>query len=476
MNCIIMKFGGSCLESAESFERIIEITEIYKDSRKLYIASAFKGITDMLLNTAKNVNDPQFVDREISLIEKKHLDIIEDIFGQDTLHYNKCKKWLDRKLGEVEDCLADIEEFGLEPYYRDYISSFGEVLSTYILNQFLLSKGLNSVFISANNLIITDDEYNNAYPLYELTNVRIKKQIIPLLDNPKEDTICCITGFIGRNKIGYITTLGRGGSDYTATILARSVDDVGPKMDIRVILWKDVDGLLTIDPNYVPESVLIKNLDYMEAKRIANLGAKVLHPKCLEAIENKNIQVEIRNFHNPEETENYTTISGRTDKESIKGISTIENATIITVTSGSMVGVPGVLAKIFSVMGTHNISVSFVSQSSSEVSTSFVVRGEDGQKAISILKGEKGFSEFYKIHWEEIAVINITGKKVLDNETKAHIFMALAKKNIRVSSLSQSNYGVNLSLIVKKEKLRDGVILIHDALCEDFDTFTCDDK
>jgi len=472
---VVMKFGGSCLKDAQAFERIIEITKIYKDSRKIYVASAFKGITDMLLKTAENVHNPQFVDRNITLIEKKHLDIIEEIFSQDTRHYNKCRKWLDKKLGEVEECLADIEEFGLEPYYRDYISSFGEILSTYVLNQFLLSKGFNSVFIAANNLLITNDEYNNAYPLYELTNDRVRKQVIPLLENPKEDTICCITGFIGRNKIGYITTLGRGGSDYTATILARSIDEAGFEMDIKVIMWKDVDGLLTIDPKYVPESVLIKNLDYKEAKRIANLGAKILHPKCLEAIENKNIPLEIRNFDKPLEKKNFTTISGRTDRDSIKGISTIDEATIITITSGSMVGIPGVLAKIFSVMGEHDISVSFVSQSSSEVSTSFVVKGEDGERAINALKSDKEFTDFYNIHSEEIAIINITGKKVLDNETKSNIFKALAKRNVKVSSVAQSNNGVNLSLIVQKDKLIDGIILIHEALCEDFETFKCTD-
>jgi aspartate kinase len=304
----------------------------------------------------------------------------------------------------------------------------------------------------------------------------VKKQIIPLLENPKKNNIFCITGFIGRNKIGYITTLGRGGSDYTATILARCIYEVGSDKDIKVILWKDVDGLLTIDPKYVPESMLIKNLNYIEAKQIANIGAKILHPKCLEAIENKNIPLEIRNFDYPLEQENYTTISDFTDRVQIKGISAIEDATIVTVTSGSMVDVPGVLAKIFGVMGKHKISVSFVAQSSSEISTSFVVKGEEGQKAVSALKSEEEFSNFYKITWEEVAIINITGKKVLDNNTKAKIFNALEKKDVKVKSISQSNNGVNLSLIVEKDALMDGVSSIHEELCEEFDAIKCDEE
>lgn len=475
MTIVVMKYGGSCLKDAEAFEKIAEITNIYESSKKIYVASALEGVTDMLLKTAENVHNDKDINRNITLIEKKHLDIIEDIFEQDTDHYNDCKEWLDERLSELEDGLSDIEEFGLEPYYRDFVSSFGERLSTYILNKYLQSKDFDSVFISANKIIITDDKFNNAYPHYDLTNARVKKQIIPLLENPKKDIIFCITGFIGRNKIGYITTLGRGGSDYTATIIARSIYDVGSDKDIKVILWKDVDGLLAINPDYVPESILIKNLDYKEAKQIANFGAKVLHPKCLEAIEKRKIPLEIRNFDNPKEKENFTVISEMTNRQQIKGVSTVEEATIISITSGSMVDVPGVLAKIFEIMGRNKISVSFVAQSSSEISTSFVVSGEDGEKAINALKQENFFSEFYEITWEKVSIINITGLKVLDNKTKADIFNALAKKDVMVKAISQSKDEFNLSLVVRRSDLIEGIKVIHNDLCADFETFKCVD-
>jgi len=471
MPIVVMKFGGSCLQNAEAFEKIAEISKIYQDEKKIYIASAFNGITDMLIKTAENVKDDKYVDRNITLIEKKHLDVIEDIFKQNTDHYNNSKEWLDARLSELEDSLSDIEEFGLEPYYRDYVASFGERISTYILTQFLLSKGFESVFISAKDIIITDDRFNNAYPHYDLTNNRVKKHIIPLLENPKKDTIFCITGFIGRNKIGYITTLGRGGSDYSATIIARSIYDTGSDKNIRVVLWKDVDGLLAINPKYIPESLLIKQIDYKEAKQIANFGVKVLHPKCLEAIEKRNIPLEIRNFANPLEKENFTTISDITNKQQIKGISTLEDATIITITSGSMVDVPGILAKIFEIMGKNKISVSFVAQSSSEISTSFVVTGKDGEKAINALKEENFFSEFYDITWEKVSIINIIGLKILENKTKAEIFNALWKKDVNVKAISQSKDELNLSLVVEREKLMDGIKIIHEDLCGDFEPF-----
>ena len=469
-----MKFGGSCLVDNTAFNKILKITELYNNTKKVFIASAFNGITDLLLKTAQNLHNQQEDNKTVPIIEKRHMNIIEQIFDEDSIYYSNAREWVDKKLSKLEDVFEDIIEFGLEPYYKDYVLSFGEILSTYILNQYLLSKNKDSVFISANNIIITNDNFNNAYPLYDLTNARIKANIIPLLENPK-DSIFCITGFIGRNKIGYTTTLGRGGSDYTATILARGIYDVGSDKDITVILWKNVDGLLAINPKYIPESSLIKNLNYNEAKEIANFGAKVIHPKCLEAIEKRKIPLEIRNFDKPLEDVNFTRISEQTDIEGIKGISAVESATMITIISGSMVDIPGVLAKIFKIMAKNNISVSLVAQSSSEISTSFIVKGEEAQRALNALDDTNYFSEFFEIKNENVAVINITGSKILENKTKSRIFNALDKRHIRVKAISQSFEELNISLVVDQNNLFEAINLIHDDLCEDFETLKCND-
>jgi aspartate kinase len=470
MPIVVMKFGGSCLKDKDAFNKILNITYIYTDVKKVYVASALNGITDLLLKTAKSLENEGETDKNMALIKKQHIDIIEQIFDDISENYVKAKDWIDDKLSELEDVFSDIKEFGLEPYYADYIMSFGEILSTYILNQYLLSKGIDSVFIPTYKLIITDDEFNNAYPLYNLTNARIERLLVPFLENHNKDIVICLTGFIGRNKIGYITTLGRGGSDYTATILARSLHDIGDDKNIKVILWKDVDGLLAINPKFVAESSLIKNINYKEAKHIANFGAKIIHPKCLEAIEKNKIPLEIRNFDNPLD-KNFTLISEITDKNHIKGISVIEFSTIITVTSGSMVDVPGVLAKIFKVMSKNQISVSLVAQSSSEISTSFIIKKEDSKKAIKALKNSDFFSEFFEINWEEVAVMNITGLKILETKTKTEIFNALDKKNIKVKAISQSYNELNLSLVLEREKLVDAINTIHDHLYDEFEGF-----
>lgn len=473
---IVMKFGGSCLVNNSAFEKIVKIIGIYHDSRKVLVASALNGITDILLSTAQNIKNASILDKNMAILEKRHFDIIEQIFDEDSAHYLKAKDWVDEKLSNLEEVFSDVEEFGLEPYYKDNILAYGEILSTYILHQYLLSKGLDSEFIPANKLIITNDEFNNAYPLYELTNARVARLLLPFLEDHEKDINVCVTGFIGRNKIGYTTTLGRGGSDYSATILAHSLHEVSIDKDIRVILWKDVDGLFAINPKFVPKSFLIKYLDYDEAKHIANFGAKIIHPKCLEAIEKKNIPLEIRNFDKPLEKTDFTHISEYTDKTQIKGISTVENAVIISVTSGSLVDVPGVLAKIFKVMSKNKISVSLVAQSATEISTSFIVEQKEAKKAVEALKNSGYFSDFFEIKAEDVAIINITGNKVLENKTKVDIFQALDKENVRVKALSQSTEELNLSIVIGKEKLIEAIKVIHNDLCEDFESIEDQNK
>jgi aspartate kinase len=425
---------------------------------------------------AKNAEKAIDLDKDMALLEKRHFDIIEQIFSEESDFYTAAKDWVDENLSILENILADIQEFGFEPYYKDKVIGIGEILSTYILNQFLLSKGYDGIYIPANEIIITNDDYNNAYPYFDLTTSRMAKSIAPILEKPNKNLIICITGFIGRNKIGYTTTLGRGGSDYTATILARSLSEIGIHQEIKVILWKDVDGILAIDPEFVPQSSLIRYLDYDEAKHIANFGAKVLHPKCLEAIEKLKIPIEIRNFHKPSEKINFTTVSPQSDKNQIKGISTIQDGIIITITSGSLVDMPGILAKIFKVISKSNISVSLVAQSATEISTSFIVKKEDAERAIKSLKRSDYFSEFFEIKFEEVAIINITGAKVLDNLTKVKIFQAFAKKNIQVKALSQSTDEINFSIVIQKENLMDAVTTLHDDLCEDFESIKCENN
>lgn len=301
------------------------------------------------------------------------------------------------------------------------------------------------------------------FPLYNFTKDRVKKNIMPLLEKEDNKIIFCITGFIGRNKMGYTTTLGRGGSDYTATILARVIHKLLESKDIKVILWKDVDGLLVSNPKYVEDVAprLVKKINYSEAKEMAFFGTQVLHPKCLEAVEVKKIPLEIRNFQKPLEKSEFTLISEETDKYKIKGISTIENVAMITVSSGSMVQIPGVLARIFQIMGKNGINVSLVAQSSSEINTTFVVESTEGDRAVQLLKESGKFDNFFDIRIEYVGIVAVIGLRIIDTKIKARIFSALSKRNIIVKSISQSSEGLNISLVINKTDIEKAVDILN---------------
>jgi aspartate kinase len=301
-------------------------------------------------------------------------------------------------------------------------------------------------------------------PIWNFTKLRIEKKIGKLIENPNENMIFCITGFTGRNRIGYTTTLGRGGSDFSATIIARSLYDTEfpSDKDIRVVLWKDVDGILTTNPKYVKSPKLIKNLNYDEAKEMAFYGAKILHPMCLFGLDERHIPVEIRNFSNPD-SEQYSTIGDITGKDDITGISTIEDVSLLSVASASLVSTPGVLAKIFTIMGDNEINVSLVAQSSSEINTTFIVEEKDGKKAFDLIKSDEFFKGWAEVEIENVSILAVTGKGISKSGVQAKIMEALSKDNIVIKALSQDSQGLNLSMVIDKSKLGKAVSLIDEC-------------
>jgi aspartate kinase len=204
---------------------------------------------------------------------------------------------------------------------------------------------------------------------------------------------------------------------------------------------------------------LIRNLNYDEAKEMAFYGAKILHPKCLFGLDDRHIVVEIRSFDNPE-SETYSTISDKTSGDEITGISTIEDVCLLTVSSGSLVSTPGVLAKIFSIMGDNDINVSMVAQSSSEVNTTFVVEKQDGPKAYDLIKSSEFFKGWAQVDQQIVSILAVTGKGINKSSVQARIFTALSKENINIIAMSQAGDGLNLSMVLKKETVAKAVKLI----------------
>ena len=464
---IVMKFGGSCLLDSQAFRKISEISLLYSTNQKFFVASAFNGVTEKLVQITKHakLEDQNAVQGIVIDLKESHISIIFELFNDFPVYEQEAIEYLDQLILDLNKTLEEILEFGMEPYFSDYILSFGERISAFILHLYLQKEGLTSHFFSGEELIITNDNYSNALPDLDCTIPRFQKRILPLLSETDQNSIICITGFIGRNKNGYTTTLGRGGSDFTATIVARSLFEL-LKTPITIILWKDVQGILSADPNQVENPHLIRQMSYSEAKEMAFFGAKVLHPKCLTLIEDQKIEIQIRNFTRPFIKQEFSTISNVANDQVITGVSAMKEMEMVTVSSGLLVDVPGVLGRIFTLMGQNNINVSMVTQSSSEVNTTFIVESKDGDKSLQLFKEDMWFSHWFTFEKSLVGMIAVIGTDINLSKNKILIFQALEKVGVHALAVAQSSDGINLSLVVPSEKTQ----IVANAINEEFRT------
>lgn len=454
-----MKFGGSCLRDLESFHRISEVLKGYSQNELVLVSSALYGVTNSLIDLAKKAENHSIdLDKELNSIADKHTSLVEKVIKNDLKE--KSLDEIQREISELEVALKDIWDYGLKPQKLDLVSSFGERLSTIILQRYLEAEGYKTVYVSSYDVIFTTNEPQNALPILERTEQRIKERIQPLLSEGK---IPVVTGFFGRDAQGNVTLLGRGGSDFTATILAYCLKNDND--DVKVVLWKDVDGLLTANPKLEPRAHLIREISYSEAKELAFFGAKLLHPLCVFPVERKEIPVEIRNFENPK-PDQYTRISkGVKTKESVvKAIADMKNVNMITVEGEAMVSRPGTAAKLFDLMGKNNVNIIMISQSSSENNITFLVSDEDKNKAIKALNWSPFFGkEWVNIEMEDdVSLLSIVGAGMKNTWGVAgRIFSALGNARVNIRAIAQGSSELNISLVVSREDLQKAVQAIH---------------
>ncbi|MEM3624837.1 MAG: aspartate kinase, partial [Nitrososphaerales archaeon] len=340
----------------------------------------------------------------------------------------------------------------------DYVLSFGERLSAPILCYSLLDIGLSSKFFSGKDAgIVTDSNYGEARPLINLTKYRVKQKLEPLLN---KGIIPVVTGYIASTQEGFITTLGRGGSDYSATIIGASL-----KVD-EVYIWTDVDGLMTADPKIVPSAKTMPEISFQEAIEMALFGAKGLHPRALEPAMEEGIPVRIRNTFNPENPGTLIVNEKKIDKGKIvKAVTLIKNVSLISVNGAGMVGTPGTASKVFDVLGKNNINVLMISQSASETNISFIIKKPFLGKAMSALEiSLLGQGIVREITAEEdICIIAIVGAGMRGTPgVAARLFNAVAKKGINVIMISQGSSEVNISFVVKEKDGEEAVRAIHE--------------
>jgi aspartate kinase len=441
----VMKFGGTSVKDADSIKRTVKI--ISKQDEKLFVVvSAFAGVTNSLLKIVELLQKKKFseVYQESEILRFRHQTVADDL-GVNSVT-DDYFKWT---FSHLKDIIGAIEILGeITPKSIDLILSKGEILSSKIISEFMVTERLNVCLIDSTEIIKTDSNFNEA----EVDIATSESNINLIFRNLSKNFNCFICGgFIGSNSDGFTTTLGRGGSDYTAAIIASALN--AEKLEI----WTDVDGILTTDPRIESDAKLIRQVSYSEASELAYFGAKVLHPKTIFPAISKQIPVYVLNTFNPDCSG--TLITDKTPFANlIKSIAFRRNITVINITSNRMLGAFGFLAKVFEIFKLNETSVDLVS--TSEVSISLTIDNTKHLKNII-----EDLSEFAKIDLiNNQAIISAVGEGIRDTSgIAARFFGVLDGVNVNMITFGASE--VNLSIIVNENDLETAVKLLH---CEFF--------
>jgi len=458
---LVLKFGGTSVANAERLKLVSDILKDKFDREKgiCAVVSAFSGVTDMLINITDlaEKNDLAYVS-ELDNFIAKVLDVASKLLNSNGLR--DINSDLDENhvvLRNLLSGVALIQEASQKT--RDYILSFGERNCAFILSTYLNSIGLPSEYIDARKLIKTDDTFGAARVNFDTTNKLIQDNL------QKEGKIYIATGFIGSDlNSGRTTTLGRGGSDYSAAIFAAALDSK------ELEIWTDVNGVLTSDPRKVKKAYTIDEMSYAEAMEMSHFGAKVLYAPTIRPVREKNIPTRIKNTFEPE---NPGTLIHANPKESegiISGLSAIGNVSIVTLEGSGMQGVSGIAFRFFRALASGKINVIMITQSSSEHSISVAVNSDEAHRAQELISEEFNFELSRKlvdpvIVNGELSLLAIIGENMKDSPGVAgKLFNTLGKNGINIEAIAQGSSELNITFAINKKDEQKALNTIHDSL------------
>jgi aspartate kinase len=457
----VMKFGGTSVGNAECIRRAAEIiAAAAQDSAVVAVVSAMGGVTNGLIEAAQKsqTGDESAADELGNTLRRQHSEAIEALLSDDGKR-SQLSAETEKIVQEVTTlCRGTALLRELTPRTLDAILSAGERLSAQLLASVVCELGLEGVAVEATELIITDNSSGRAEPLMAETRARAAARLAPLLER---NLVPVVTGFIGATADGMLTTLGRGGSDYSATIIGAAI------AADEVIIWTDVNGVLTADPRLVSAARTLGEISYIEAGELAYFGAKVLHPKTLRPVSEAGIPVWIRNSFAPEQPGTKITTTGHPTARGVKAITAISDVTMITVGGRGIVGLPGVAAKTFTAAANAQANVLLISQSSSENDICFIVNSADAAATVKKLREAFAFDLAHKevehINVNpEIAIVAAVGGRMRGMPGIAgRIFSALGRRGINIIAIAQGSSEYNVSFVVEANLMQETVQSLH---------------
>ena len=464
MKKVIMKFGGTSVGTGANIRQVAGIVAHYsKEYRVTVIVSALAGVTNKLLEGACQAKkgDEKLVKSFTDELLQKHRDAVSSAITSKALQ-KKVNQVIEEIIAELGKVLTGICYVGeLTDKSKDYVVSFGERLSAPIVCGTIQDYNLETqCFTGKEAGIVTDSNFGEADPLMNFTVHLVRERLGPLLE---KGVIPIVTGFIAANQDGVVTTIGRGGSDYTATILGVAL------AANEVWIWTDVDGILTTDPKLVSAAKLLPQLSYQEAAEMAIFGAKAMHPRALGPVSKENIPVRIRNTFHPENLGTLITREPVANVDQVvKAVAMIKDVAMLNVNGAAMVGAPGSYAKVFDTLGKNNINVMMISTAVSESNISMIIKRGMLSRAISnieIALLERGGLVSEVTAEDDVAVIAVVGAYMKGSLGLASkIFAIVANKGINIRMIAQGSSESNISFVVKE---KDGIEVVK-AIHEEF--------
>lgn len=455
----ILKFGGTSVGSVESIKAVLAIVkESYEAGEKpLVVLSAMSGITNLLTKMAEDAAEGKPFAEDLKLLEEKHFEVVKKLIA--VKFQNPVLTRLKLLVNELEDLLQGVTALKeLSNQSKDLIISYGERCSNYLVAKIMEQEVPEAEYINASHYIKTDSNFGNAH-----LNEPLTAQLIQALSQTHADKLLFVTGFIGSNDKGRITTLGRGGSDYTAAIFGSVLNATA------IEIWTDVNGMLTADPRIVKKAFSLTVLSYTEAMELSYFGAKVIYPPTMVPAFMKKIPIVIRNTFQPKFPG--TVIQFETGKSGfpIKGISSISDVSVINLTGSGMVGKSGFSGRLFTLLAREQINVILITQSSSEHSITFAVNPSDSQKAVELIQNEFELELLANklslpVVESDLSILAIVGENMKRTPgMSGKLFHALGRNGINVRAIAQGSSEFNISVIINKEDLSKALNAVHDA-------------
>jgi aspartate kinase len=460
-----MKFGGTSVGSAEAIERAACLIRHTLESwpQVVVVASAMSGVTDLLLKGANTAaaGDADTYKNVTRKLRQKHFNAIATLLndGEDQSQVSAEIRHLIDHFQRLCQAVAVLGE--LTPRALDAISSMGEQMSIRIVAAYLRQVGQPAEAVDATDLILTDNGFQDAIPQMAETTRRTEARLRPLLEN---GVVPIVTGFIGASPEGVTTTLGRGGSDYSAAILGQAL-----RAD-EVWIWTDVDGVMSADPRFVPDARTIPTLSYREVAELAYYGAKVLHPKTIRPCVENGIPLRIKNTFNPDHPGTVIVSNGTAEQGDIKAVTAVKNQSLVTIEGRGMMGVPGIAARAFGAVAGIRVSVLLITQSSSEQSICFSIPESVTAQVTAALETEfvkeLARRDIDRI-WAErpVSVITTVGAGMRGTPGIAgRVFTALGNAGVNVLAIAQGSSECSISLVVSGEETAEAELAIHKLI------------